>query len=346
MKKIICLLLAFLLIIPLIGCGDRYEKYSDYSFDYFDTATSIIGFEKNEELFKVNVQKIKEKLAVYHKLYDIYTRSPNSVSLYDINNSRKPLNVDGKIIDLLNFSKKMYNLTDGKVNISFGSVLSIWHSFREDGLNDPSKAEIPQMEDLKKALEHTSIDNIIIDGNTVYLSDKEMQLDVGAVAKGYATEQIAKWMEEEGINGYLLNVGGNIRTVGVRPDGEKWQIGLENPDTDDIENPYIEYLELGSNLSLVTSGSYQRFYTVEGKNYHHIIDPDTLMPAVGFKMVSVITDDSGVADALSTALFCMNWEDGNKIVNSLENTYAFWVKDNGEILYSKGFKEFLKKEAD
>ena len=166
-------------------------------------------------------------------------------------------------------------------------------------------------------------------------------MDVGAIAKGYAIEQTALWMEETGITGYLLNVGGNIRIVGDRPDGEKWQIGLENPDGDEDE-PYIEYLSLGNGFSLVTSGSYQRYYTVEGKNYHHIIDPDTLYPATGYKMVSVINKDSGLADALSTALFCMDYADGEKLVNSLENTYAMWVKDNGEIIYSKGFKDFLR----
>ncbi len=223
-----------------------------------------------------------------------------------------------------------------------GSVLSLWHDYREKGLNDPSAAQLPPMDLLMAAEKHTDIEDIAIDGNTIFKKDSEIKLDVGAVAKGYATEKVALWMQDEGITGYLLNVGGNIRIVGDRPDGEKWQIGLENPDTENTEEPYIEYLELSDGYSVVTSGSYQRFYTVEGKNYHHIIDSDTLMPADKYKMVSVINKNSGVADALSTALFCMDYNEGKQLVNSLENTYAVWVGKDGKITYSKGFKDFIK----
>ena len=323
------------------GCKRSEEKFTDYSFEYFDTATSIIGFEKSEEVFKENVDKIKEKLEEYHKLYTIYSRYEDVNNVYTINNSETPLEVDPKLADLLSFSKEMHTLTGGKINIAMGSVLSIWHEYREAGLNDPTKAQVPTLDELKEASKHTDINSLVVENNTVYLKNSKLKLDVGAIAKGYAIEQIALWMEEEGITGYLLNVGGNIRIVGDKPDGEKWQIGLENPDGDE-EEPYIEYLSLGAGYSMVTSGSYQRYYTVEGKNYHHIIDPDTLYPATGYKMVSVINKDSGLADALSTALFCMDYEEGERLINSLENTYVMWVKDNGEIIYSKGFKDFLR----
>ena len=341
MKKAICAILTLCLSLCISGCGEKYEKFTDYSFDYFDTATSIIGFEKSEEVFKENADKIKEKLEEYHKLYTIYSRYEDVNNVYTINNSETPLEVDPKLADLLSFSKEMHTLTGGKINIAMGRVLSIWHEYREAGLNDPTKAQVPTLDELKEASKHTDINSLVVENNTVYLKDSKLKLDVGAIAKGYAIEQTALWMEEEGITGYLLNVGGNIRIVGDRPNGEKWQIGLENPDGDE-EEPYIEYLSLGAGYSMVTSGSYQRYYTVEGKNYHHIIDPGTLYPASGYKMVSVINRDSGLADALSTALFCMDYEEGERLTNSLENTYVMWVKDNGEIIYSKGFEDFLR----
>lgn len=342
MKKVICLFLALCLSFCLFGCEKKYNKFTDYSFDYFDTATSIIGFEKDEKVFKNNCEKIKAQLEEYHKLYTIYSRYNDVNNLYAINHSDIPLEVDSKIIDMLKFSKEMYNLTGSKANIAMGSVLSIWHNYRNNGLENPSNAKLPPMSELKKAAQHTDINNIQIDGNVVSLKDSEMSLDVGAIAKGYATEQIALWMKNQGITGYLLNVGGNIRVVGNRPDGEKWQIGLENPDTENEAEPYTEYLELNE-ISLVTSGTYQRFYTVDGNNYHHIIDPETLMPATGYKMISVLNKSSAVADALSTALFCMDYEEGLKLVNSLDNTYVLWVMENGEKHYSKGFKDFIKE---
>ena len=342
MKKAICAILILCLSLCISGCGEKYKKFTDYSFDYFDTATSIIGYEKSEEVFKEKSKIIKEKLSEYHKLYTIYSRYEGVNNIYTVNNSESALEVDPKITELLSFSKEMYKITDGKINVAMGSVLSIWHKYREEGLNDPTSAEIPPLDLLKEASNHTDINNLVVDNNTVYFKDSKLKLDVGAIAKGYAIEQIALWMEETGITGYLLNVGGNIRIVGDRPDGEKWQIGLENPEEDENE-PYIEYLSLGKGFAMVTSGSYQRYYTVEGKNYHHIIDPDTLYPAVGYKMVSVINKDSGVADALSTALFCMDYTEGERLVNSLEDTYVMWVRDNGEIIYSKGFEDFITK---
>ncbi len=340
MKKIIFFILAVALIFPYVGCEKKKEKFTDYSFDYFDTATSIIGFENSQEAFKVNCDKIKEKLSEYHKLFTIYSRYDGVNNLNAVNSSDTALEVDGKITEMLIFSKDMYDKTNSKVNVAMGSVLSIWHDYRTDGINNPLQAELPPIEQLIDANKHTNIDDLIINNNTVELKDPQMRLDVGAIAKGYATEQVALWMEKEGITGYLLNVGGNIKAVGERPDGKKWQIGLENPDGDE-NNPYTEYLAI-ADMSVVTSGSYQRYYEVDGKNYHHIIDPDTLMPATNYKMVSVITDSSAVGDALSTALFCMSVTEGKKVISKFENTYVLWVKDNGEKIYSNGFKDFIK----
>lgn len=340
MKKTVCLILVFLLSCSLSGCKKESEKFTDYSFDYFDTATSIIGYETDEEIFKENCDRIKEKLGEYHSLYTAYSRYNDLNNIYSVNNSRDSLEVDERITEMLEFAVSMHKKTNGYINVAMGSVLSIWHDYRENGLNNPEDAKLPDMNSLTQANMHTDINDLIIEGNTVFLRDSEMSLDVGAVAKGYATEQIALWMEEEGMTGYLLNVGGNIRTVGQRPDGEKWQIGLENPDRESSQ-AYIEYLEIDE-MSIVTSGSYQRFYTVDGVNYHHIIDKDTLMPAVGYKMVSVISKSSAVGDALSTALFCMEYDEGRELVESFEDTYVMWVTEKGEKLYSKGFEKFIK----
>lgn len=146
-------------------------------------------------------------------------------------------------------------------------------------------------------------------------------------------------MEESGIVGYILNVGGNVRIVGSRPDGEKWKVGIENPDTENKEKPYAEYLLLDS-MSLVTSGSYQRFYTVNGKNYHHIINPETLMPAEYFASVSVLTKSSAVADAYSTALFTMDYKKGRELIENTPDTEALWIMPNGEKRYSSGFEKY------
>ncbi len=350
MKKITSLFLIFL-ILSLVGCKKeiKKQKFTDYSFEYFDTVTTIVGYEENEEVFKKNCEKIKDELSKYHKLYDIYSLYTSINNLASINSTKNgehtPQKVEKEIIDLINFSKEVYHKTDKKVNIAFGSVLSIWHTARENGIKNPESASLPDKNALEAAAKHTNIDDIIVnnDSNTVFLKDGEMALDVGAIAKGYAVEAVAQFMKENGFNSYILNVGGNVRTLDAKPDGKAYTVGIENPDKNDTENPYIEYLSL-ENMSLVTSGNYQRFYTVSGKNYNHIIDTTTLYPAENFTSVSVLCESSALADAYSTALFCMSYSEGAKLVADTDGLEAMWVYKNGNKKYSDGFKKYTVKK--
>lgn len=347
MRKYICFVLCIIICISLCGC--KSEKYTDYSFDFFDTVTTIVGYENNKETFDKRCEEIKSQLSEYHKLYNIYNVydgiSNLAVCNQTKNGTHETVKVDAKIIDVLKFAKDMYKKTNGKLNVAFGSVLNIWHQHREEGMNNPERATLPKMEELQKAAEHTNIENVVIDeeNSTVFLRDNQMRLDVGAVAKGYAVEQVALWMESKGYNGYILNVGGNVRCVGKRADGEKWKVGIESPYADNVEIPYIEYLSI-DNMSLVTSGSYQRFYVVNGNSYHHIIDPVTLMPAENFLYVSVLCKSSALADALSTALFTLDYEQGLEIIENTAGAEAMWLLKNGEQRYSSGFKNYCVKE--
>ena len=189
------------------------------------------------------------ELGEYHKLFDIYKRYSGIENLCTINElydgAHRIVKVDKRIIDMLLYAKDMYTKTNGKVNVAMGSVLSIWHDYRTIGSDDPSVASLPPMEELSRAAEHTDITKIIIDekNSTVFLEDPMMKLDVGAIAKGYAVEMAARSLEEKNISGYVINVGGNVRTVGPKGDGSKWLVGIENPeDRDDL--PYLAYLEL------------------------------------------------------------------------------------------------------
>lgn len=350
MKKylsvIISIIIAVLPMMLFTSCDTEPQKtkFNAHYFDYFDTATIITGYEKTQEDFDEVCKEITTLLHEYHRLYTIYNRYEGLNNLVTINDlvdgKHTVVTVDKKIIDMLTFAKEMYEKTNGNVNIAMGSVLRIWHVYRNQGLDNPVKAELPPMGELKEASNHTNIDDLIIDAenNTVYLADPLMSLDVGAVAKGFAVEQIAKYLEDKGITGYILNVGGNVRTIGMA-DKEKWKVGIENPDLNNEEEPYIEYLKL-SGESVVTSGSYQRFYMVDGESYHHIIDPETLMPGTKYRSVSVITDDSGLGDAMSTALFIMDYEEGKKIVENTENLEVMWVLPDCTQLYSSGFEAY------
>ncbi len=314
-----------MLLLLLPGCG-KEEKFSEYSFDYFDTVTVITGYDSQAEFDRISGE-VLALLGEYHRLFDIYHRYEGLENLCTLN-EKKQAKVDSRIVDLLRYGKDMYEKTGGRTNIAMGSVLSLWHDYRTLG-SDPNTATLPSMAQLAEAAKHTSIDDVIIDGDTVTLADPEMTLDVGAVAKGYAVEMVARHLEAQGVSGYVLNVGGNVRVVG---EARSFGVGVESPD-----GGYLATMTLAGE-AMVTSGSYQRFYIVNGVSYHHIIDPETLMPADYFTSVSVRADSSADGDALSTALFCMSYEEGLALAQTL-GVEVMWYTKDGSIYTTEGFKK-------
>lgn len=322
------------------------EQYRAVYIDSFDTVTQFIGYADSEEEFRTNADILNEKLISYHKLYTIYTsyEGLNNIRTINQNAGVAPVVVDQAIIDLIKFSKEMHAETNGEINIAMGSVLSIWHNYRNEGINYPEEASLPPMDKLEEAARHTDINNVIIDeaASTIYLTDPEMSLDVGSIGKGYAVQMVAEYARELGLTNLIINVGGNVAAVGTRADGTDWKLGIQNPDSES-ESSTVETVQF-SDTSLVTSGDYQRYYVVDGVEYCHIIDPDTLMPAEYFSAVSIITDHSGKADALSTALFNMSYEEGLALINSIEGAEAIWIFEDGTIKYSDNFEDFVVEE--
>lgn len=351
MKKIICVFLSLLTIFVCCSCSavgltEKKEKYSASFLDLFETASTVVAYDTNESEFNEHFEQFYNKLKEYNDLYDIYNSYDGINNLYTLNQKAKdgPVKVDSRIIDLLEFCRYVYDFSGGKTNICFGAVLSLWHDSREYAIANPQDAKLPDMKKLKEAAEHTSFDSLVIDkeNSTVYFSDPLLKLDVGAVAKGYAVQKVCEWAEENLWSSGAISIGGNIYTFGVKEDenDELWNIGIESPDpnaSDYLTNVHI------TDLSVVTSGDYQRYFTVDGKKYCHIIDPDTLMPAQYVSSVSVICDDSGMGDALSTTLFNMPIEEGMSLVESLTGVEAVWVDQEYKEYYSSGFEKYIEE---
>ena len=338
------------MVVAMSACSARAEKRYKASFlNLFDTVTEIVGYAESKEQFTQYSQTIYDYLDEYNRLYDIYHNYEGLNNLKTINDNAgvKPVKVDRKIIELLMFSKKMYELTDGNVNIAMGSVLSLWHEHRVAGLEEPMIATLPDYKELQSRAKHTNINKILIDekASTVFLEDREMSLDVGAIAKGYAVEQTALAVEKAGFVNGMISVGGNIRTLGSKFNEKgstaPWSVGIQNPDPDSEEKT-LHILNL-TECSLVTSGIYERYYIVNDRQYHHIIDPKTLMPAEYFVFVSIVCRDSGMADALSTAVFNMPFEQGLKFIKGLDGVEAMWEFHDGTKQYSSGFKSLIKE---
>lgn len=335
-KKMIPLLL--LLSLLCSGCAGKApakEVFQVTWLDVFDTVTNLRGYAYSQEDFNDTAEKVHAALVEYHQLFDVYHTYSGIANLKTVNScaGAEPVTVDARILALLRDCRSYYELTGGRVNVAMGSVLTQWHTARNEGISNPAVAELPSMDALKEGAKHCSFDTVILDeeNSTVFLSDELQQLDVGAVAKGWSAQRMAELLP----NGYLLNLGGNVVSSGPKPDGSPWVIGIQDPRAQD----YLLTVNLYTG-STVTSGDYQRYYTVNGKNYHHIIDPDTLMPSRYWQSVSILCEDSGLADCLSTALFLMPLEEGKALAKQC-GVEAMWVGENSAIEQTEGFAEHI-----
>lgn len=340
MKRIAAILLIIAALITGAGCTQGDAKYQYVFFDVFDTVTELTVYAASETAAADAAKAAHERLIYLNKLFDIYNEYNDAVSLMAVNASaaKAPVSVSDETMALLKFAKEAYTLTGGRVNAAMGSVLSIWHDYREAGLADEANAALPPMELLEKAAEHTDISSIVLDeaNGTVFFSDSMVRLDVGAIAKGFAgqivTDELNARIETGEISAALISLGGNVCAAGTKPNGEAWQIAVQDPRGSD--NAATASIASGY---VVTSGDYQRYYTVNGVRYNHIIDPDTLMSADKHASVTVISSVGALADALSTALFIMDTDEGRALIDSIDDAEALWIAKDGGITRTDGF---------
>lgn len=328
---------------PLNSETNELEKHTEKVYEYFDTITTFMAYTKDEEEFEHYVRVLNEELKKYHELYNSYDafEGVNNFRTINENAGKEAVSVDPKIIELIEYSKEMYDLTGGKINIAMGSLLGLWHDAREISVNNPDEAKIPEESVLKKASSHKDINAIEIDKekNTVYISDPDVRIDIGAIGKGYATKIIAKRLEEEGLKHGILSVGGDDVLIGDNPASENsyYKIAIQNPDLEDKENPYSSVVSL-RNTSVVTSGDYQRYFMVDGKRYHHIIDPETMYPSTKWRSVSVILDDIAEADTISTYLFILDYEEGLEFAKKV-GAEVLWIDEDYNSFATEGWPE-------
>ena len=303
MKKILLILLLL-----LTGCGK--QEYSKNLF-YMDTVINI-------KLYNVNEKKANE---AFNYLDSLYQKYENLTDFYDSNSELSKLNNDvnyeisSELLDLIKIGYEWNIKTNGLLNVNIGNLTKIWHDFRENPVS------LPNLDDVK--IERLKMENDKI------LNDK-VNIDLGAIVKGYVTEKAGNYLESIGINYYLINAGGNVK-AGKSNKGY-YNIGIASP----ISNETFEIVK-AENISVVTSGGYERFYEYNGVMYHHIIDPNTLYPANNMKSVTVIGEDSGLCDILSTTLFLMDIDEGKEFIKDYD-VKVIWFTNDDQIIKSDNYE--------
>ncbi len=337
----------------LTGCtlpvsSHVYGKYQYAFLGVFDTVVQVIGYAKSQKEFDGYAQQIQSRFEELSRLYDRFYEYDgiNNICTINKNAGIAPVQVEEEILDLLEFAQEAYEISQGTVNVALGPVLEVWHSYMERYSQDPENAILPSRQELESAAAHTRLDLVKIDreAGTVFLEEKGMLLDVGAVAKGYATQRVADEIYAAGFTSFVISAGGNVVTGDAPLDGVRgsWGIGIQDPEAD-VEDPQAQSVDVVfvKNRSVVSSGDYQRYYMVDGMRVHHLIDPETLMPAGHYREVTVVCDDSGMGDLLSTALFVLDYPESRALAEFMD-LQVMWIFEGGRVEYTDSLLPLLR----
>lgn len=319
-KKLSAVLTASALL--LTGCsGAKSSTQTDQDLTYtdmlFDTVIKIQILDPADESILDGLKKLCEK-------YDTMFSITNTDSeLYKLNHANgQPFTVSSETANLIQEGIHYSELSGGAFDLTIEPVSALW-DFKAD------KPTVPSSDAIAQAVSHVDYTKIDIQDNTVTLEDPEAGIDLGAIAKGYTADQVKTYLKKQGIKHAIINLGGNVDVIGTKPDGSKYNIGIQKPF--DESGEAITSVQL-KDQTVVTSGIYERYFKKNGKLYHHILDPRTGYPCENnLYSVSIITDSSTKADALSTTCFLLGYEKGMELIQSMDGVEAIFITDDEKV---------------
>lgn len=348
LKKIISLLIILFIMILQGSCQGLKTKYSRYqsAFFAFDTVVQVVGYTQSQKDFDRYAEKIHSRFIELHHLYDRFTSYDGINNICTINQHAgiTPVTVAPEILDLIELGLQAYTLTQGTVNIALGPVLDLWHHYINFSSNE-NILSIPSREMLETAKNYTNITKVHIDRSkkTIFLEENGMLLDLGGIAKGYATQLVADEIYADGFTSFIINAGGNVVAKDAPLDDlrNSWGIGIQNPQTaEDPQSPSIDVVFV-QNQSVVSSGDYQRYAMLGNTRIHHLIDPFTLYPANHYRGITVVCNNSGMGDIFSTALFIMDFPSSLAFAQE-HGLMALWIFDDGQVKYTQNLLPLLR----
>lgn len=341
MKKFLAILLGTMLVLSLAACGQKEGERLDKEAFVLDTIVSFSVW-TNNSLNKKNAEDILNKTEALCKYYeDMMSKSIETSDIYRINHSNgAPVVVSPQTAYMLEEGIKYSELSGGYFDITILPIKDLW-DFKAEHPVVPTESQI------QEALSHVDYHNIVLGDQAPYVDQngkEEMgrsvtlkngaMVDLGGIAKGYIADQVSEYMKEAGVTKGIINLGGNVLMIGEKEPGAPWRVGIQNPDGE--QNSYVGAVSINDE-SVVTSGVYERFFEVDGKVYHHLLDPFTGKPADnGLQSVTILSDKSVDGDALSTSCFVLGLEKGMALAESLPHIEAVFITWDGEIHQTSG----------
>lgn len=329
-----------LILLICIGCNNQQKNTNEYLLEDFamNTLISIKVFSSDSKTANKALVEAFSEFKRIEILTDRFAErnlsDPEKSDVYRINRNAgiKPVRVSDDTLLLLEKSIQYAKLSDGAFDVTIGPVADLW-GFGQDDKN------VPTDDAIFNKLSLVDYEEIVLDHDlkTVFLPKEGMKIDLGGIAKGYATDMAVKKLKELGIKSALINAGGNVYALGSKPDGSPWLTGIQDPrDSSKI----LAVLKLVDNAA-VTSGDYQRNFEQDGILYHHILDPFTGKPARQVISTTIVGPNAIDADALSTSYFILGYKKGTDNLGNLADYRVIFMDDKQNILFPRELIDHL-----
>ncbi len=337
---VIVFLMLFLILFAA-GCMDRNSALEKISKDIFvmDTMINITAYSQDPEKGR---EAVEHAAGEFQRINDLAGRfpgnhlpNPQKSDVWRVNEMAgiAPVSVSDDIMTMVERALYFAELSGGAFDITIGPVIDLW------GIGS-AKYHVPTEDELNQALSLIDYRKIVInrDAKTIFLPDQGMIMDLGGIAKGYATDLAVEKLRAGGIESALVNAGGNVFALGSKPDGSPWKIGLQDP----RDSAGVAAVISVNDSAVISSGDYERYFEEKGVRYHHIIDPANGKPARGVMGTTVVTNNSMDGDILSTLMFVSGPEKGMALQNTLQSAEVVFITDEKEIIFSDGLDGFIE----
>ena len=324
-------------VLSLCGCGKT--TFSFPSSAPIQRTEFLLNTFVDIKIYDSNDTSILDDAVAICKDYESrFSRTLESSEVYQLNHraqSTQSFTLSEDTSELLHTALYYSELSDGAFDITIEPASSLWDF-------TSGTAVLPDPSLLEEAVSKVGYRNLVLDGSSLSFLSPDTSIDLGAIAKGYIADQIRDHLIESGVNSAIINLGGNVLCVGSKPDGNPFKIGLQKPFAEQSETFATV---VADDMSVVTSGVYERHFELDGRNYHHILNPKTGYPYDnGLISVTILSKNSADGDGLSTTCFSLGLESGMDLVNSLDDVYACFIDEDYQVYYSDGMKDYIIDE--
>ena len=334
-RKIITIIMSLFLVIGVTGCDKEIETTASEPISRLEL---FMGTAIKVTLYNGGSEEILDK--VFNRILEIenlvsINKENTELTYLNENAGIKPVKLSETSYDIIKKGIHYSQISQGGYDVTIGPLVKLWSI----GLPE---AKVPNNDEIEKTIKNIDYSKVIMNDETkeVFLEESNMMLDLGSIAKGYVADEVASILKEENVDQAIIDLGGNIYALGLKNGDTNWKIGIQNPF--DSRGEVVGVLEV-SDKSVVTSGIYERFIEKDGVKYHHILNPKTGYPfETSIAGVSIVSDKSIDADALSTLVFTKGVEEGLEFVESLENIDAIFITNDKQVYTTSGLKDNFK----